>query len=63
MNTPQPSQVHWRKSTHSGADEGNCVEVADLNGRVGVRDSKAPAAGHLALTRRGFADLLAHLRP
>ncbi|MER6813759.1 DUF397 domain-containing protein [Spirillospora sp. NPDC000708] len=23
--------VHWRKSTHSGANEGNCVEVADLN--------------------------------
>ncbi|KAB2376946.1 DUF397 domain-containing protein [Actinomadura montaniterrae] len=61
MKTPQPSQVHWRKSTHSGADEGNCVEVADLNGRVGVRDSKDPDAGHLTLTRQDFADLLAVL--
>ncbi|HEU5025831.1 MAG TPA: DUF397 domain-containing protein [Spirillospora sp.] len=55
--------TRWRKSTHSGADEGNCVEVADLDGQVGVRDSKAPAAGHLTLTRQDFAALLAQLRP
>jgi hypothetical protein len=30
----------WRKSSHSGGDNGNCVEVNDtLNG---VRDSKNP---------------------
>ncbi|QKG21111.1 DUF397 domain-containing protein [Actinomadura verrucosospora] len=63
MNTPGSSEAHWRKSTHSGGDEGECVEVADLNGQVGVRDSKDPAAGHLTLTRQDFADLLAHLRP
>ncbi|MFS2292501.1 MAG: DUF397 domain-containing protein [Actinomadura sp.] len=49
---------HWRKSSHSGANGGECVEVADLNGRIGVRDSKAPEAGHLTLTRRNFAALL-----
>lgn len=31
----------WRKSTRSGTNQGNCVEVADnLPGRVLVRDSK-----------------------
>ncbi|MEV4100169.1 DUF397 domain-containing protein [Nonomuraea sp. NPDC049649] len=31
----------WRKSTRSGPDGGNCVEVAELpGGRRGVRDSK-----------------------
>jgi hypothetical protein len=37
------SNTRWRKSTHSGASGGNCVEVADnLPGVVGVRDSKDP---------------------
>ncbi|MBD2897290.1 hypothetical protein amrb99_62490 [Actinomadura sp. RB99] len=57
--------VHWRKSSHSGANEGECVEIGDLGGRLGgrlgVRDSKDPGAGHLTLTRRDFADLLSHL--
>ncbi|MFI0370988.1 DUF397 domain-containing protein [Actinomadura sp. 1N219] len=51
----------WRKSTHSGGDEGNCVEIADLNDHIAIRDSKEPAAGHLALTRQNFAALLTHL--
>ncbi|MFG2099877.1 DUF397 domain-containing protein [Micromonospora echinaurantiaca] len=33
--------AHWRKSTRSGDNGGNCVEVADnLPGVVAVRDSK-----------------------
>ncbi|MEV0663979.1 DUF397 domain-containing protein [Actinomadura luteofluorescens] len=51
----------WRKSTHSGGDEGECVEVAELNDHIGVRDSKNPAAGHLVLTRQHFTSLLSHL--
>ncbi|TDB86684.1 DUF397 domain-containing protein [Actinomadura sp. KC216] len=57
MNTP----VRWRKSSHSGAHEGNCIEVADLNDHIGIRDSKNPATAHLTLTRRHFASLLAYL--
>ncbi|MDW4910929.1 DUF397 domain-containing protein [Streptomyces sp. ADMS] len=34
----------WRKSSFSGGGEGNdCVEIAPLNARVAIRDSKAPA--------------------
>ncbi|MEV4006167.1 DUF397 domain-containing protein [Actinomadura sp. NPDC049753] len=54
MTTPP----YWRKSTRSGADEGDCVEVAGLDGLIGIRDSKNPAAGHVTLTRQTFAVLL-----
>ncbi|MGC0417533.1 DUF397 domain-containing protein [Embleya sp. AB8] len=30
----------WRKSSYSGNQSGNCVEVAPLTAMVGVRDSK-----------------------
>ncbi|MFG2088252.1 MULTISPECIES: DUF397 domain-containing protein [unclassified Spirillospora] len=52
---------HWRKSSHSGGQEGNCVEIADLNHHIAVRDSEAPESGHLSLTRQDFTRLLAHL--
>lgn len=61
MNTPESTRAPWRKSTHSGAHENECVEVAELSSHIGIRDSKNPAAGHLTLTRQHFASLLAHL--
>ncbi|WP_078594144.1 DUF397 domain-containing protein [Streptomyces sp. NRRL S-920] len=37
------SAARWRKSSYSGGDSGECVEVADgVPGVVPVRDSKAP---------------------
>lgn len=49
----------WRKSSRStqGTSE-QCVELAALLHAVAIRDSKAPDAGHLALTPRAFTDLL-----
>lgn len=29
----------WRKSTYSGVNGGDCVEVADGSGQVAVRDT------------------------
>ncbi|GAA3770950.1 hypothetical protein GCM10022225_67560 [Plantactinospora mayteni] len=35
--------ARWRKSTRSGGNGGNCVEIADnLPGIVGIRDTKDP---------------------
>ncbi|WP_067459678.1 DUF397 domain-containing protein [Actinomadura macra] len=49
----------WRKSSHSGPEQGDCVEVAGLPDRTtGIRDSKDPDHGHLALTRRAFSTLV-----
>ncbi|MFI0408348.1 DUF397 domain-containing protein [Actinomadura sp. 3N508] len=51
--------VHWRKSTHSGGtNDHQCVEVGRLARGVGVRDSKDPEGGHLALSGDGFAGLV-----
>jgi hypothetical protein len=41
----------WRKSSYSGSNGGNCVEVADnLPGIVAVRDSKDSGGPVLAFT-------------
>lgn len=59
------SQPTWRKSSRSGSGQGGgqeCVEVAAFGGNRGIRDSKAPEAGHLALLPESFADLLARVK-
>jgi hypothetical protein len=43
--------AQWRKSTRSGDNGGNCVEVADnLPDVVAVRDSKDPAGSALTFS-------------
>ncbi|MET8979710.1 DUF397 domain-containing protein [Streptomyces sp. NPDC004539] len=38
-----PPDPHWRRSSHSNANGGACVEIADhLPGLIPVRDSKNP---------------------
>lgn len=56
MDTNNPAGPKWRKSAHSN-NGGECVEVADLGdaGAVGVRDSKAPDAGHLTFAPSDWA--------
>ncbi|WP_075897973.1 DUF397 domain-containing protein [Actinomadura sp. CNU-125] len=57
--------IIWRKSSYSGGGGSGgqeCVEVAQLHGRLGIRDSKAPEAGHLSLASSAFADLLARAK-
>jgi Domain of unknown function (DUF397) len=45
------SHVTWRKSTYSGANGGDCVEVASTGqSLVAVRDSKDPNGPNLAFS-------------
>ena len=45
--TPNLSEAVWYKSSRSGGNGGNCVEVAHLEDVVAVRDSKNPDNGVL----------------
>ncbi|GAA3230325.1 DUF397 domain-containing protein [Actinocorallia longicatena] len=48
----------WRKSTYSGSNANECVELADADGRVAARDSKHPDGTILTITRGGWNELL-----
>ncbi len=57
------SRANWCKSSHSGGNGGQCVEVArNLPGVVVVRDSKARQAGTLAFSRAAWAGFVAGLK-
>jgi hypothetical protein len=52
------SDLHWVKSSYSGGDQANCVEIAILrDGGRAVRDSKAPNDAILVLTSGQWAEL------
>ncbi|HEY7487744.1 MAG TPA: DUF397 domain-containing protein [Streptosporangiaceae bacterium] len=44
----------WRKSSHSGPDGGECVEVAEKLGFVAVRDSKNSDGPALTFTHAAW---------
>lgn len=44
------SKIGWRKSSYSGGQGGNCIEVGGLDNRVLVRDSKYTAGPMLRFT-------------
>lgn len=51
----------WRKSSYSGGNNGDCVEVALSTELVGVRDSKAPASGELTVAAEAWTTFLREL--
>ena len=55
--------MNWRKSSYSGSNSGNCVEVADHDGRVLVRDSKNNQVGlTLSFTAEAFRNFTQQLK-
>ncbi|MFF4487168.1 DUF397 domain-containing protein [Streptomyces sp. NPDC001544] len=55
--------VRWRKSSYSGGGDGNtCVEIADLDTHIAVRDSKAPARAALTFPVGAFAPFIEGLK-
>lgn len=44
------SRARWQKSTRSGPNCDNCVEVAFVDGAIAVRDSKHPNGHALIFT-------------
>jgi hypothetical protein len=56
------SGARWRKSSRSGSQGGQCVEVADLGSAVAIRDSKNPDGPKLAFSRREMAEFAARVK-
>ncbi|MFJ9892251.1 DUF397 domain-containing protein [Streptomyces sp. NPDC091280] len=53
----------WRKSSYSGAGDGNsCVEIASDLTRVAIRDSKTPTGVTLTLPAGAFSTFVQALR-
>jgi hypothetical protein len=52
------TELAWFKSSYSGTQGDNCVEVAVTEQAVHVRDSKDLARPHFAVGRYGWAQFL-----
>ncbi|NLU69577.1 DUF397 domain-containing protein [Streptomyces sp. HNM0574] len=56
-------QLAWFKSTYSGGDGGNCVEVATTLRTVHIRDSKRPVSDpYLTVPSAAWSALVAYAR-
>ncbi|MEU2332653.1 DUF397 domain-containing protein [Streptomyces sp. NPDC013172] len=62
MNTAESSAIAsglaWFKSSYSGAEGGDCVEVAADTGVVHIRDSKAVTGPVIRVSREAWAGFL-----
>ncbi|GAA2113382.1 DUF397 domain-containing protein [Streptomyces synnematoformans] len=59
MSSTEPE---WFKSSYSGTQGDNCVEVAIMPHAVHVRDSKDRDGGQLTLSPAAWADFVAYAR-
>ncbi|MDI6410520.1 DUF397 domain-containing protein [Streptomyces albus] len=55
-------ELTWRKSSYSGPDGGNCLEVAQTPGTVHVRDSKEQRGPVLSVPSGQWAEFVAFAR-
>ena len=56
---PPMTDLTWRKSSFSGANGGDCVEIADTGAGLLVRNSKRISAGAICFTRSEMAAFIA----
>ncbi|MGW5004237.1 DUF397 domain-containing protein [Streptomyces parvulus] len=54
------SELAWFKSSYSGSQGDDCVEVATHPSTVHVRDTKDRRGPHLALSPAAWRDFVAH---
>ncbi|WP_406009230.1 DUF397 domain-containing protein [Streptomyces sp. NBC_00637] len=52
-------EINWRKSSYSGDQGGQCVEIAETLATVAVRDSKTPAGPILTIEPAAFSTFVA----
>lgn len=52
----------WRMSSHSTQEGGQCVELANFDATVGIRDSTDPDGPMLRFGRDALAELLNRIK-
>ncbi|KQX82306.1 MULTISPECIES: DUF397 domain-containing protein [unclassified Streptomyces] len=53
-------ELNWRKSSYSGDQGGQCVEIAETpTAAIAIRDSKTPAGPILTIEPAAFSTFLA----
>ncbi|PSK99556.1 uncharacterized protein DUF397 [Murinocardiopsis flavida] len=55
-------ELDWHKSSHSGANGGDCVEIAETPDIVHMRDTRHRELGHLAFHTDAFTAFIADVR-
>ena len=55
------SALSWQRSSYSGSNGGQCIEVA-ASGRVLVRDSKNPDGARLAVSAQVWREFAARIK-
>ncbi|MEU9094908.1 DUF397 domain-containing protein [Streptomyces sp. NPDC048428] len=62
-HSPELSTAHWRSSSYSNSNGGECVEISDdFPGIVPVRDSKSPAGPALVVRAAAWSDFVTSLK-
>lgn len=62
MYSRRSAGLRWKKSSHSGSQTVNCVEVAHTPELIAVRDSTDPDGPILAFAPATFAAFLARTK-
>ncbi|RPK34142.1 DUF397 domain-containing protein [Streptomyces sp. ADI93-02] len=57
-DAPVAQELVWFKSSYSGAEGGECIEVASVARHVHIRDSKQPDGPVLTVGVRAWAGFL-----
>ncbi|GAA4813401.1 DUF397 domain-containing protein [Streptomyces ziwulingensis] len=55
--------LEWFKSSYSGSEGGQCLEVARTPAALHIRDSKTPTTPHLTVTPPAWTAFLTVTRP
>jgi hypothetical protein len=62
MSEMDLARATWRKSSRSGSNGDDCVEIAAVSHGVAVRDSKNPKGAVLGLTMRDWRMFLDNVK-
>ncbi|MFF2962311.1 DUF397 domain-containing protein [Streptomyces sp. NPDC057963] len=62
MHSAEHAFTGWYKSSYSGANQGECLEVARGYPTVPVRDSKAPSGPALVFSADGWSSFVAAVK-